>query len=232
MVHGIALQDGKALWYRNRWIRSKRVEAETGMPHAPGPRHGGFDTVNTNVLGIAGRTWALVEAGSYPVELVETLDEQTYNPFDDTLMGSFTAHPHLDPVTGEHHAICYEATVPDEVRHVVIAARRQGDARGRDPGQARPVDPRLRDHRALCADPRPARHLLDEGADRRAQLPLSLEPRASGARRAAPARRRRRGRDLGRLPADLHLPRRQRVRHWRTAGWCSTRASTTRCSRR
>jgi len=121
MVHGIALKDGKALWYRNRWIRSKRVEAETGMPHAPGPRHGGFDTVNTNVLGIAGRTWALVEAGSYPVELSDGLDVQTYNPFDDTLVGSFTAHPHRDPMTGEHHAICYEATVPDEVRHVVIS---------------------------------------------------------------------------------------------------------------
>lgn len=121
MVHGVALRGGKALWYRNRWIRSKRVEAETGMPHAPGPRHGGFDTVNTNVLGIAGRTWALVEAGSFPVELSDTLDEQTYNPFDDTLMGSFTAHPHRDPKTGEHHAICYEATVPDQVRHVVIA---------------------------------------------------------------------------------------------------------------
>ena len=121
MVHGIALQDGKALWYRNRWIRSKRVEAETGMAHAPGPRHGGFDTVNTNVLGIAGRTWALVEAGSYPVELSDTLDEQTYNPFDDTLQGSFTAHPHLDPLTGEQHAICYEATQPDQIRHVVIS---------------------------------------------------------------------------------------------------------------
>lgn len=122
MVHGIALKDGKALWYRNRWIRSKRVAAETPLPAAPGPRHGGFDTVNTNVLGIGGRTWALVEAGSYPVELSDTLDEQTYNPFDDTLLGSFTAHPHLDPLTGENHAICYEATVPDEVRHVVIDA--------------------------------------------------------------------------------------------------------------
>ena len=121
MVHGIALRDGKALWYRNRWIRSKTVEAETGMKHAPGPRHGGFDTVNTNVLGIAGRTWALVEAGSYPVELSDTLDEQTYNPFDDTLAGSFTAHPHLDPKTGEHHAICYEAMDPDAVRHVVLS---------------------------------------------------------------------------------------------------------------
>ena len=121
MVHGIALKEGKALWYRNRWIRSKTVEAETGMSHAPGPRHGGFDTVNTNVLGIAGRTWALVEAGSYPVELSDTLDKQTYNPFDDTLAGSFTAHPHLDPKTGEHHAICYEAMDPDAVRHVVLS---------------------------------------------------------------------------------------------------------------
>lgn len=120
MVHGIALKQGKALWYRNRWIRSKQVAAETGMPAAPGPRHANFDTVNTNVLGIAGRTWALVEAGSYPVELSDTLDEQTYNPFDDTLLGSFTAHPHLDPKTGENHAICYEATQPDIVRHVVL----------------------------------------------------------------------------------------------------------------
>ena len=122
MVHGLALKDGKALWYRNRWIRSKAVAAALGEPPAPGERHGGFDTVNTNVVDIAGRTWALVEAGSYPVELDETLDEQTYNAFDGTLEGSFTAHPHRDPLTGEHHAICYEATDPGTVRHVVIDA--------------------------------------------------------------------------------------------------------------
>ena len=122
MVHGIALKDGKALWYRNRWIRSKAVAAALGEAPAPGERHGGFDTVNTNVVDIAGRTWALVEAGSYPVELDETLGEQTYNAFDGTLEGSFTAHPHRDPLTGEHHAICYEATDPGTVRHVVIDA--------------------------------------------------------------------------------------------------------------
>ncbi|TPG12725.1 carotenoid oxygenase family protein [Sphingomonas oligophenolica] len=121
MVHGIALKDGKAIWYRNRFIRSKAVGALRDVPPAPGPRHGGFDTVNTNVIGIAGRTWALVEAGSYPVELSDDLDEQTYNPFDDTLAGSFTAHPHRDPLTGEHHAIAYEATDPDTVRHVVLS---------------------------------------------------------------------------------------------------------------
>jgi carotenoid cleavage dioxygenase len=121
MVHGLAIKDGKALWYRNRWIRSQRVAKALGEPAAPGPRHGGFDTVNTNVAAIGGRTFALIEAGSYPVELSDTLDQQTYNPFDDTLKGSFTAHPHLDPLTGEQHAIAYEGLDPDTVRHIVIS---------------------------------------------------------------------------------------------------------------
>ena len=121
MIHGIALKQGKALWYRNRWIGSKRASASLGRPAAPGPRHGGFDTVNTNVLGIAGRTFALVEATSYPVELSDTLEDQTYNPFDETLTGSFTAHPHCDPLTGEHHAIAYEATDPNTIRHIVLS---------------------------------------------------------------------------------------------------------------
>ncbi len=121
MVHGLAIREGKALWYRNRWIKSLRVASGLGTPAAPGPRHGGFDTVNTNVLAIGDRTFALVEAGSYPVELSDTLDEQTYNPFDDTLMGSFTAHPHRDALTGEQHAIAYEATDPETIRHIVIS---------------------------------------------------------------------------------------------------------------
>lgn len=121
MVHGVAVKDGRALWYRNRWIRSNRVAEGLGEKPAPGPRHS-FDTVNTNVVEIGGRTWALVEAGSYPVELDHLLEEQTYNDFDGTLEGSFTAHPHRDPDTGEHHAICYEATEPNAVRHVVLDA--------------------------------------------------------------------------------------------------------------
>ena len=121
MVHGIALKDGRALWYRNRWIRSNTASKALGTAPAPGPRHGHGDTVNTNVMAIGGRVWALVEAGSYPVELGETLDEQTYNPFDGTLAGSFTAHPHQDPLTGEFHAIAYDATEADIIRHVVLS---------------------------------------------------------------------------------------------------------------
>ena len=121
MVHGVAIAGGKALWYRNRWIRSNAVAAALGVDPAPGPRHQ-FDTVNTNVVAIGGRTFALVEAGSYPVMLGETLDEQRYDPFGGSLRGSFTAHPHRDPKTGEQHAICYEGSDPGTIRHVVVDA--------------------------------------------------------------------------------------------------------------
>ncbi|HWK36479.1 carotenoid oxygenase family protein [Sphingomonas sp.] len=122
MVHGVRIEDGRALWYKNRWIRSRRVAEHSPLPAAPGPRNGTFDTVNTNVLGIGGRIFALVEAGSFPVELSDDLEQETYNPFDGTLGSSFTAHPHLDPLTGENHAIAYLATDPGKVRHVVVDA--------------------------------------------------------------------------------------------------------------
>ena len=121
MVHGLALQDGRASWYRNRWIRSRAAAAALGQAAAPGPRRGRSDTVNTNVVGFGGRAFALVEAGSHPVELSETLEEQRYNPFDGTLGGSFTGHPHRDPQTGEHHAIAYDAEIGTVVRHVVVS---------------------------------------------------------------------------------------------------------------
>ena len=122
MVHGVAIRDGVALWYRNRWIRSRSAAAALGQAAAPGPRRGRNDTVNTNVVDINGRAFAMVEAGSFPVELSDTLEEQCYNPFDGTLSGSFTGHPHRDPLTGEHHAIAYDGSIWDTVRHVVVSA--------------------------------------------------------------------------------------------------------------
>ncbi len=120
MVHGFALQGGRVLWYRNRWIRSRLAAVALGRAAAPGPRRGRNDTVNTNVVDIGGRAFALVEAGSFPVELSGTLEEQRYNPFDGTLAGSFSGHPHRDPRTGQHHAIAYDGNIWDTVRHVVV----------------------------------------------------------------------------------------------------------------
>jgi 8'-apo-carotenoid 13,14-cleaving dioxygenase len=122
MVHGVRLQGGKALWYRNRWIRSNAVSAALGEAPVPGKRNPRSDLVNTNVLGHAGETWGLVEAGGNPVRFDEELNTVAHDPFGGTLKGSFTAHPHLDPLTGEMHAICYDATQHDRIRHVVVDA--------------------------------------------------------------------------------------------------------------
>jgi carotenoid cleavage dioxygenase-like enzyme len=75
----------------------------------PGPRPamGGSLGPNTNVIGHAGRTWALVEAGTIPMELSYELETLAWSDFDGTLPGSFTAHPKRDPATGELHAVVY-----------------------------------------------------------------------------------------------------------------------------
>ena len=116
MVHGLALQGGRALWYRNRWILSRLAAAALGRPPAPGPRRGRNDTVNTNIIDIGGRAVAVVEAGSFPVE------RQRYNPFEGTLGGAFSGHPHRDTATGAQHAIAYDGNIWDSVRHVVVDA--------------------------------------------------------------------------------------------------------------
>jgi carotenoid cleavage dioxygenase len=119
MIHGLKLEGGRVLWYRNRWVRSEAVTTALGEARTEGPRHL-FDTVNTNILGFAGKTLGLVEAGSTPVEIGETLETLRYTDFDGTLGGSFTAHPHVDPLTGEMHGICYDAMNPNAIRYVVV----------------------------------------------------------------------------------------------------------------
>ena len=120
MVHGVRLQGGKALWYRNRWIRSTQVSQALGEAPQPGPRRGS-DTVNTNVLAHAGKPWALVEAGGYPVQLSATLDTVAHDPFGGSLKGSFSAHP--APGHGHRRACTPSATTasdPNTLRHVVV----------------------------------------------------------------------------------------------------------------
>ena len=103
MVHGVRLRGGKAEWYRNRYV----------LPDGRGP--------NTNVGGFAGTTWAMVEAGSPPVEMSYELESLGVNRFHDTLTGPFTAHPKYDPATGELHAMAYHwPDLVDHVHYVVV----------------------------------------------------------------------------------------------------------------
>ncbi|QDL90414.1 carotenoid oxygenase family protein [Paroceanicella profunda] len=119
MIHGIRIEAGKALWYRNRWIRSDRVASALGEDRTPGPRHL-FDTVNTNVMGFGDHAIGLIEAGGRPVLFGETLETRTYTDLDGTLRGGLTAHPHVDPLTGEMIAVCYDAATWRSIRYLVI----------------------------------------------------------------------------------------------------------------
>ena len=108
MVHGIRLRDGKAEWYRNRWVRSADVARALGEQPRPGPVFAGMDfSANTNVIGHAGRTFAIIEAGPRPYELTDELETVGPCDFDGTLPGAYTAHPLVDPDTGELHAVSY-----------------------------------------------------------------------------------------------------------------------------
>ena len=120
MAHGIRIKEGEAVWYRNRWVRSNTVSDALGETRKPGTRNPRTDTANTNIVGIRGRTFAIVEAGGFPVELNDELETLKHNPFDGTLVNAFSAHPHFDPARREYHAICYHAPVANTVWHVVV----------------------------------------------------------------------------------------------------------------
>jgi carotenoid cleavage oxygenase len=108
MVHGVRLREGRAEWYRNRWVRSADVAEALGEAARPGPVFAGFDfSANTNVIAQAGRFFAIVEAGGRPYELTGELETIGPCDFDGTLPGGYTAHPHRDPETGELHAVSY-----------------------------------------------------------------------------------------------------------------------------
>ncbi len=121
MVHGVRLKGGRALWYRNRFVRSNAVSAFLGEAPAPGPRHPMTDVANTNVVALGARIYAIVEAAGFPVELSPELATLAHDPLQGTLTTPFSAHPHRDPETGRHHAICYEGAPNGRVWHVVVS---------------------------------------------------------------------------------------------------------------
>lgn len=122
MVHGVRLRDGKAQWYRNRWIRTEEIARILG--EQPPTRRGSAPVAstgaNTNVIVHAGRTLALIEGGVANYELTEELDTVGPSDFDGTLPGGYTAHPQHDPRTGELHAVSYYFGWGNKVQYSVI----------------------------------------------------------------------------------------------------------------
>jgi carotenoid cleavage dioxygenase len=108
MIHGVFVEDGKAR-YRNRYVRTPKWTLENAAGRA---LFGGFDprltdpsavgtdggVANTNIVWHGGKLMAL-EEGHAPFEMdPQSLDSKGYLT---AYRGQVTAHPKIDPQTGE-----------------------------------------------------------------------------------------------------------------------------------
>jgi carotenoid cleavage dioxygenase-like enzyme len=112
MLHGVRLVDGRAEWYRNRWVRTPYLD---GVPFTGTELE--VSVAGTNIICHAGRYLALQEA-NLPWEVTADLD--TVGPYDfgGRLTSAMTAHPKEDPITGELHFFSY-APVPPHLTYYV-----------------------------------------------------------------------------------------------------------------
>ena len=123
MVHAFHVADGR-VDYRNRWVRTPkwRLEREAGEGlsggltnrHLTDPRLLELNSTiaNTNIVWHGDRLLALEEAHApYAMDPV-TLGSIDYHDFDGRLQGPMTAHPKIDPVTGEMIFFGYAAAGP------------------------------------------------------------------------------------------------------------------------
>lgn len=138
MLHAITFGDD-SVSYRNRWIRSRGLMAEVEHGSTIYPGLGDVmnfpdrsltgdagpvkNPANTHIIEHAGRRLALWEGG-LPTEVTADLATVGEYDFDGRLVGSMTAHPRLDPRTGEMIMFGYSLFEPYLRYQVVDAAGR------------------------------------------------------------------------------------------------------------
>ncbi|MCX5387318.1 carotenoid oxygenase family protein [Streptomyces sp. NBC_00083] len=127
MLHGVWLSEGRAR-YRNRFVRTPGLLAEERVGHAlwgglesfvlPGPDVVGPELANEfkdlpdiNVVSHAGRLMALAESAC-PFRMDDELETVGREDFGGALPVGITAHPKIDPVTGEMVVFCYALEAP------------------------------------------------------------------------------------------------------------------------
>ena len=109
MLHAIYLENGRVR-YRNRWIKTAEFLQEQAAGHRvynsgfSAPPHA--DLANTNIVRHAGRYLALFEAGK-PYEVDRDLGTVGVFDYSGKLPTVMSAHPKLDPASGELLSIAY-----------------------------------------------------------------------------------------------------------------------------
>jgi carotenoid cleavage dioxygenase len=120
MIHAFTVAGGRVS-YRNRWVRTPKWQLEReagdglsgafGHPRWSDPRIVALNSTvaNTNVVHHAGRLLALEEAHPPFALDPDTLAPRGDETYGGRLAGPFTAHPKLDPSTGEMVLFGYSA---------------------------------------------------------------------------------------------------------------------------
>jgi len=127
MVHAVTICDGQVR-YANRWVRPDRaapLRDERPVSHQrPVVIPAEISVANAGLVAHAGRIVALYEV-AVPVEIrADASTVGRYN-FNGGLQSAMTAHPKIDPSTGELHFFGYNIFGPPYLRyHVADAAGR------------------------------------------------------------------------------------------------------------
>lgn len=110
MIHGVKLEDGQAKWYRNRYVQTPFLYGnssnfKTAMDPAA-------NQSNVSVIYHGGKLLSLGEAG-LPYEMNhEDLSTKAPHDYQGQLAGAMTAHPKIDPISGELFFFGYNAVKP------------------------------------------------------------------------------------------------------------------------
>ncbi len=119
MIHAVTLSEGRAEGYRNRWVRTRALAAKVETPPPPGPSEPIDGPANTHVIRHAGTTLALVESG-FPHAVSADLSRARIHDFDGDLASPMTAHPKVDPTTGELLLFGSDVFGPPFLRYHVV----------------------------------------------------------------------------------------------------------------
>lgn len=133
LLHGVRITNGKAS-YRNRYVRTKGflIEHEAGKavwtgifePSAADNPYGPVkNTANTALVWHAGQLLALWEGGE--PHAIKLPDLETFGSFSygGKLVFPFTAHPKVDPVTGEMRFFGYSMMQPPYLQYGIVSAK-------------------------------------------------------------------------------------------------------------
>ena len=121
MLHGVRLEGGRAVWYRNRYIRTEMFERGVDYTNS-GPPFAGNNQSNVSVVHHGGRLLSSGEVGAAYAIDPDNLGTIGVHDFDGKLNTSFTAHPKIDPETANMHFFGYFFANPFLTYHVANPA--------------------------------------------------------------------------------------------------------------